>query len=288
MDNSKRKYLKIDIMLICFLVILIAFYAATIVGLYKLCHITTEVNKIKNEQQYRQIISESDSIEQSEYLKTIEFLKSESTEFRDFVERQQDYLLWLIGVIGLGAGAIITFFGIKTKKDISEIVHTECREQMNDVITQFVGGNKKVRYLKECIEKEKMAKNKKIKFIFQEARDSNLERIYIFLCEQGYEAEKSVITSDISEERISQIVNGCDMVIYQVSEEECNETDRDKVNYAKISRICNDKKIFGILYCTGPKRTKPDFCDFSFYVNVANFGSTVLERIYNILYIYQG
>ncbi len=287
MDNSKRKDLKIDIMLICFLVILIAFYAATIVGLYKLCHITTEINKIKNEQQYRQIISESDSIEQSEYLKTIEFLKSESTEFRDFVERQQDYLLWLIEVIGLGTGAIITFFGIKTKRDIVKIAHAECREQMNSVIAQFIGDDKEVRYFKECIEKEKMAKNKKIKFIFQEAEDSNLERIFHFLRGQGYDAKRSGIPSDASEEYISQIVNGCDMVIYQVSEEECNETDREKVNYSKLSKICNEKNVFGILYCTGPKRTKPDFCDFSFYVNVANFGSTVLERIYNILYIYQ-
>lgn len=56
------------------------------------------------------------SIEQTEYMKAIEYLETETTKYRGFVEKQQDYLVWLIGLVGTGFLAFLGFWGIENRK----------------------------------------------------------------------------------------------------------------------------------------------------------------------------
>ena len=55
------------------------------------------------------------------------------------------------------------------------------------------------------------------------------------------------------------------------------------MSYIRIAKKCNEKKVYCILYAKGI--LKRELYDKYFYVNNANYGSTVIERILNLLYL---
>lgn len=230
-----------------------------------------------------------DSLEQTEYLKAIEYLETETTKFREFVEKQQDYLIWLIGLVGTGFLTILSFLGIENRKKISELFKEQYKDQVESEITEYIGGQKKVEYLMKCIEKEKTAKSKKILFLLhQEVKDKKLDTIYTILQNQEYAVQRRILKNSTKEEEIGKIVDEYDVVIYRahVSElaDEKNSTD---TLYAKVSRKCNEKEIYGILYYTGRERFNEKEYNFSFYISIANQPATLLERLNNVLYFIQ-
>lgn len=271
-----------------FLAALILLVISTLAGLYRIQSMTVEIDHMQKDIELlnQQIQSGTNNLEQTEYLKTIEYLENETSKYRSFVEQQQEFLIRLIVFLGTGVTAVGAFFGIRTRKDVAQLVHDECKGSINGEIAKFVGGEDKVRYLVECIEKEERAKSKKILFLMQEEQDKNLKRIHDSLCDQGYCAEKKKVEGSVSEQRFGNIVNGYDVVIYQMDKSEFHDgrSENQDVNYVRISNVCNDKKIQGILYCTNNRGIKREWCDLSFYISTANYGSTVLERIHSILY----
>lgn len=269
-----------------FLAALILLVISTLAGLYRIQSMTVEIDHMQKDIELlnQQIQSGTNNLEQTEYLKTIEYLENETSKYRSFVEQQQEFLIRLIVFLGTGVTAVAAFFGIRTRKDVAQLVHDECKGSINSEIAKFVGGEDKVRYLVECIEKEERAKSKKILFIMQEEQDESLKRIYDYLCDQGYYAEKKKVGGHVSEQRFGNIVEGYDIVIYHTHESEYREerSEDKNVNYLRLSKVCISKKIHSILYCT--INIKRDWCDLSFYISTANYGSTVLERIHSILY----
>lgn len=284
-NNSDKKS---DRMMIGFLIILTLFFVSTLIGWYGLNHIKTEVSSIKAdiENLKRQTPSPS-APEQTEYIKAIEFMQTETEKYREFVQQQQEFVIWLLGLIAAGFAALLTFWGIKSKKDIANVFRNEYKILANDEITRFIGGQRKIQYLAKSIQKEESARNKKILFLLQSDADENLCRICDSLRTQRYQSDFKTINGILSNSDIQSILNGCDLVIYQVSSFEFLEAGNPKedLNFVKIAKTCNDDNVFCILYC--PKRIKTEFCDLSFFVNTANYGSTALERIHNILYYMQ-
>lgn len=294
-EEQDKDSSKCDRMMIIFLIILFLFLVFLLSGWYGLDHMKTEVNNMKADIEYlKQQTPFSSTNKETDYLNAIEFMENETEKYREFVQQQQQFIISLLGVIGTGLAAITTFIGIKSKKDVSNIFHDEYAVQVDDKIAKFIGGHDQVQYLEESIQKEKTARDKKILFLLQDNPDKNLKRICNSLCDQGYKAEERIICGSLCDARISSIIKGYNLVIYQVSKYEflngeysesgCPGSGSD-LNFRKIASECNRKKIFCVLYCTG--RINTNLCDLSFYVNTANYGSTALERIYNVLYYIQ-
>lgn len=70
----------------------------------------------------------------------------------------------------------------------------------------------------------------------------------------------------------------------QVESELADQIDSAKTLYAKVSRECNDKEIYGVLYYTGKERLNPKEYNSFFYISLANQPATLLERLNNVLY----
>lgn len=247
----------------------------------------TEIeNKVCNLENKNQDVN---SLEQTEYMKAIEYLKAETTNYRGFVEKQQDYLVWLIGLVGTGFLTILSFLGIENRKKISELFKEQYKDQVESEITEYIGGQKKVEYLMKCIEKEKAAKSKKILFLLhQGVKDEKLNTIYTILQNQEYAVQKRILKNSTKEEEIGKIVDEYDVVIYQADVSEfADEISSTEILYAKVSRKCNEKEIYGILYYTGRERFKETEYNFSFYISIANQPATLLERLNNVLYFIQ-
>lgn len=285
-ENSSAQ--KSDKMMLLLLFILFLLLSFTLINWYSLDHMKTNVNNMRSDMEYlKQQKPSSSSIEQTEYLKAIEFMENETEKYRDFVQQQQQFIISLLGLIGTGLAAFITFWGLNSRKDISNIIHNEYKTQINNEIAQFIGGQDKVQYLAESIQKEETARSKKILFLLQQNPDESLKLICHSLRTQGYCADKRTVSGILTDTDIRSILNDCNLVIYQVSPSEfanaeCPDSD---LNFKKIAAECNNQNIFCVLYCTG--RIKTELCDLSFYVNTANYGSTALERIHNILYYIQ-
>ena len=103
-------------------------------------------------------------VDQAEYLKTIEFLESETTKYRGFIQEQQNYLIWLFGVTATVFLTLMAFLGIESRKKISDIFQKQYAEMVDAEINDFIGGKGQKEYLMRCIKKERKAKKKKILF----------------------------------------------------------------------------------------------------------------------------
>lgn len=281
----KRKFP--DFISITFIILMIIFLALILYGLFQIHEVSREISEIKYDvEQLKQNPSPAHAIAQSEYLKTIEFLEQETEKFRYFVEDQQDFLVWLIGIIGAGFVALMTLLGIKSRKDISQTIKEVYAAEIKDVMEDFIGGPKRVRFLDDSIKRERNARETEILIIFQKDKDDNLLKIYKFLVKQGYQVNKTNVTERI--DGLERLIKQYCMIIYQVGEEEYKKTEKElleekNLNSATLAQICDKKGIFCTLYCTQRLNSELN----SLYVNKANFASTVLERIYNILYLIQ-
>lgn len=281
MKKSKKDNLLFIILVIyfCLFIFLLIYFS------YKFYHIGQELNELQQDVNTMNI--HSSSIVQTEYTQAIDFLENEITKYREFVERQQDYLIRLIAVIGAGLTGLLAFFGIKGSKDISNIIRKQYAKQVEEEIVNLIGSQDKIEYLRNCVEKEEQAKNKKILFLFQHKENKNLMEIYRILKDQRYKAKKIKIHGKIEDKEICRWAEENDIIIYQVDESEFRTPEFEpdgNVAYARISKECNDKKVYGILYCEDNTALKRPLYDSYFYMNNANYGLTAMERIFNLLY----
>lgn len=265
--------------------------------------------------------------EQTEYMKAVEFLENETEKYREFIQEQQEYLIWLLGAVAAAFLGLMAFLGFESRKNISDMFQEQYVKLVKDEITKFIGGVDQEEYLIRCIEKEERAKKKKILFLKQEKRDGDFEKIYDFLEKQEYCVKEKVIKESVNENKINRLVNKYDVIIYQVGQSEYEkskqvnrqatritdtemgvtterftagevtvnvqesingETGTNKEkNYEKIARQCNKKGAYGIFYCAAGQRIDLGKCNFPFYVSSVNFGATLLERINSVLYFTQ-
>lgn len=230
----------------------------------------------------------SQSVTQSEYTQAIDFLENEIIKYREFVEKQQDYLILLIGLIGTALTGMFAFFEIRGRKDISNIIREQYTNQAQEEIAKFIGGQNKITYLISCIEKEEQAKNKKIIFLMQHKVNKNLVKVYKILKSQHqYQIKKKRISGMFTDRDINHWVDENDIIIYQVDELEFKRNGfvpDEQVAYARLSKECNNKKVYCILYCAKNNVLEPSLYNSYFYISNANYGLTVMERIFNLLY----
>ena len=67
------------------------------------------------------------------------------TKFRDFTEKQQNFLISLIGTLGVGVTAVLTFLGIQNRKNISQIINESYQDCVQQEMAALIGGPKKLR-----------------------------------------------------------------------------------------------------------------------------------------------
>lgn len=235
--------------------------------------------------------------EQAEYLKAIEFLENETVKYREFVQEQQEYLIWLLGVVGTAFLALMAFLGYESRKKISDIFQEKYVEQVEDEIAGFIGGASQRKYLLRCIKKEKQAKEKKILFLNQTEKNDNIEKVYTFLERCGYRVAEKAVKGSLKEERIRNMAKKYGLIIYQVNQAEYqkkrnpdesgneNNAEENERNFIKIARICDERKIHVIFFCAGGNRIELEKCSNPFYVSSVNFAATLLERINSVLYL---
>ena len=225
---------------------------------------------------------------QNEYTQTIDFLENEMTEFREYTENQQDFLLWLLGAFGVTATALMAYLGVQNRKDISGIIRDSYQSIIQNEMADLIGGREKIQYLESGIQKEEHAKNRKILFIIRgddENRTGTLNQVYRMLEMQQYKVDKYFISSGkiIEKDQMKKWVKNYEILVYQPADAEDGSVAAGKPAYQTISAYCKENHRFCLLYCENFKITL-DSSQPNFYASTVNYGLTLLERLYTLLY----
>lgn len=279
MKKNLKKLEILEIGLVC-LIFCILFYLG-----YKIYHMEKSIFDLQ--QDLNTINRDSGAVADTEYTQVINFLENEIVKFTEFVENQQAFLVQLIGIIGAFAIGLLTFLGIKGKEDISNIIQKKYANQVENELSSIIGGEDRIAYLKSCVDRQKKAESKKILFIFQEKEYEELMKVYRELKDGGFQVKKRSIDREVRDKEIGSWVRENDIIIYQVDDSEIaqdNDQLDENVTYARLARECNSKKAYGILYCKAHNGLVRKWYDSYFYISAANYGLTVMERIYNLLY----
>lgn len=218
-----------------------------------------------------------------EYTHTLDFIENEVEKYREFAEKQQDFLLWIMGIIGTGLAVLFTFFEIKGRKDIEKIIREQYADRVQEEIVEVIGSEEKVRCLNSIIERERKAKKKKILFIMQQGETSEeLNDVYERLKNRNHCVHKEIIAGKLDDGEIEKWTEEYKILIYQVFQGDVKQREFSKdENYKRIEKQSNSSKTFGILYTT---KAMVDRDTDNVYVVVANYGLAVMERLFNLLY----
>lgn len=119
--------------------------------------------------------------------------------------------------------------------------------------------------------------------MFYDNENLNLKKVYGILEQQKYSVQMKKFTQNIpiQNRKIRHWTKKYDIIVYQVGDNEFTNAD-ENITYARISRECNDKEVYCILY--SEKNIDRSLYASCFYVSNANYGLTVIERISNLLY----
>lgn len=265
-------------------VILIAFLAFIVYAGYKIYKMEQRYNALQRDISLVNLHTEREN--QSEYTQTIDFLENEMTKFRDFTEKQQNFLISLIGTLGVGVTAVLTFLGIQNRKNISQIINESYQDCVQQEMAALIGGPKKLRYLEDGINKEERAKNKTILFVWQSEKNAAMQRIYRILKGQKYLVKKYCVSGEISDKKVEAWAENFDIIVYQLAQSEDrreNSGDSNKM-YMQIAGQCEKKQVYCVAFCQNGIQADSKFLQDVFYTSTANYGLTLLERIYNLLY----
>lgn len=260
------------------------FLAFVVVNIYKISRLEQKYAELQ--QDVHTMNLHYNTATESEYTQSIDFLENEMVKYREFIERQQDYLVWLVGLLGVGVTGLITLFEIKGRSDISRIIQEKYTGQFEEEMCNFVGGHDEVGFLRDCIEKEGQAKKRKLLFLFQDEGNKNLEMVYNILKNQ-FEIRRQIVIDKVTDKEVECWTEENAILVYQVHKDEFKtQTYKPDENtaYVRIAKKCNEKKVFCVLYCEDNRALERSLYESCFYVNNANYGLTLMERLFNLLY----
>ena len=171
----------------------------------------------------------------------------------DFMKDQMQHLIWLLGVIVAGAGAILAFFGLTTRKAIEE--------------------KYELTYSKLIEAKDAEVLKKQIAFLYRENDEGKIE-LQNEIRARGYNTKLiQVLNSNVTSK-----LSSASIVVYLVSR-------GDDTLYEGIANWCESKGIYCILYCPGV-RLSPEFMNKNLsYVSTSIQLAKLRESLYTLLYL---
>jgi hypothetical protein len=223
------------------------------------------------------------------------FLQEEIEAHREFIERERQFLVWFLSVIGTLATGLIAFFGIQQHRDVERIIKGNYRKiidrQIGDYVNHNIADEDQREYLKKLIEREKEISEAAILAIVQnDEPGAGLNIAYQQLEDNGQAGLKKISAEEFvkSDEYKKHKYKQCKIWIYEAGrgepEEKADSPIRAKIreDCKKISDYCEAIGGFCII-CVQHGVLKPDFLSDRSYTVCANSPVTTLERVYGYL-----
>ena len=227
----------------------------------------------------------------------IEFLKEQIKSHQEFIERERDFLVWMLGVIFAVGGISIGFVGMKSKKDIEQLVNNTYKGNIDDQITSLladaVGGNKNLQYLKASVKQESRAQSKKICFIRQEGSTTFDQIIYATRSMYSdIDVRDNIKVEEDTNYFFSELIKNqkyldTHIFVYEVPSDEYGQdktknTDGSTLKYEVLNDFCKSKDRLAILFCRNRINSDILYLDTS---TTVQYFSKLYETLHTLRYI---
>lgn len=220
---------------------------------------------------------------------TLDFIENEVSRYREFIESQQQFLIWLVGIVATGAVSLLTFLGYKSRNDIDsliqeeyisnidnkveEITETIIEKQFKDKfernLGELIGGEEKVEYLQENIEREKASKSKNIVFVYNEKIPNQAMEAYQKLLSLKYMVKLKPVDWNTGmnirdlEMKIDKTVDRNDLLIFLVNQSEL-KNEWKKIHKSELIKQYGDSEEYEKAWKKNQFESEDSFLDKEF------------------------
>lgn len=156
---------------------------------------------------------------------TIDFLQSEMQRHREFIENQEDRLIWLVATIGGVGILLIAFVGLANRREIKETIRENYMSVIESEINNMIDGEDNKTYLQNAVSQERMAKSKKILFLYwddQEMAASDSRKTLQFveseLEEADFKTDSKTFNKNFNQQDFERLIRKSDIIIYEVNQ----------------------------------------------------------------------
>lgn len=297
-------------------IFLVAFLVVTVfLSSCLYCH----AQKMSQLEEQLQLISDGIENSQTEIgmnTNILSYMESEMTNYREFIQREREYLMWLLGVLVGGIIMLLSFFGWSTKKEIKESVKEIFQKKAKDIIeekmieyisdpnNESVSTQKRLEYLRDAVTREENHQKMRIKFLTQQRKlegEKVLKDAQELLSSKGLNIQEEKIdfgqliqkSDDEIKRYFNKFFNECDILVYEVnyleeleksSNSNSNSNQEIKAIYKIISELAG-KDHYCIFYVPTPSGIgcKPLDLNSSVYCAIANTGIPLIQQILTLL-----
>ena len=258
----------------------------------------TEMQSSSLDAENQSTLTTFDSLTADQYLT---FLQAQTTEHQTFIERERQFLIWMLTVIIAGAGVLLSFFGLKRKKNIEELCEAVYKSNIDRIVSETaassfetelskkLGGEKRVQYLQYAVEKEKSAKNKMVCFIQRDnslAFEKAIEKTREFFADNHKDHISVINYTDelldgLPDDSSSAELKMADIVIYEVPAEEGGNK-KTGMRYQGLDKYCEIKEKSCLLFC--PNNIRINLDELSLASASVNYLNTLFFNIKERLY----
>lgn len=282
---------------------------------------STANSKVKElEHQISQITTQQQADMDSPTEQTVAFLESELQRHREFIQDQEAHLIWLVSAVGALAIFLLSITGLSNRRDIKNTIEENYLDQIDEQLYVMIDGEENKQYLKNAVEQEKMARQKKILFFYwNEIPDNENSRKVLNYVENElkllkFHVDSKIIFPSYRMQDFQLIIQDYDVIVYEIDKEEdfaIQEGEEipakyfvDKNNnhnnkqvppkeewiypknfktYKYFCEACEKSEKYGILYY--PKNNLKGFYTLPrFYTAMANMRLTLKQLLFSILY----
>ena len=104
--------------------------------------------------------------EETQTEQTISYLETEMTRHREFIESQENRLVWLVGIIGSFAVVLLAYVGLENRRAIKQTVREQYGDAVSEVVGEMIGSKENEQYLKQAVMAERKAKTTGVLFLY--------------------------------------------------------------------------------------------------------------------------
>lgn len=209
----------------------------------------------------------------TDYEKFIEHIGSETTQYREFMQQQQGFILWLVALVGAVGAAILGFFGFKSRREMRKDIEKKFEDDFAGELARLIQNNDKLEFLARGAQREQMAQRKRILFAVRESEDDikdlDIQRKYFE--DVGFRVSERVVSLK-DDSSLYKNIQEYDIVVYQVP-------DKKDAIYKELDKI-EEKDC--VLICLNGIRLEPS----PKFATTVNFYPKLRETLYTLLYFY--
>ena len=102
---------------------------------------STANSKVKElEHQISQITTQQQAGMDSPTEQTVAFLESELQRHREFIQDQENHLIWLVSAVGALAIFLLSITGLSNRREIKNTIEENYKQEVNWQIDKMIGG----------------------------------------------------------------------------------------------------------------------------------------------------